>query len=461
MSIDTRRGVPGVPLAALDAIQDQNTRQVLRAIIDGWHVRNGVAGDGSSRFVTASELNSISGVVDSMSRSLAGVSQRQQATVSSSDISRIITDIEASVMESQLWKELGDRVTLINRDLLDRLEQEAIDRQAAITTEQQTRQTADESLAQQITTVTASVNQNASAIQQETTARANADTALNQIVTTQLATVNSNLAALQTQSTTTANNVSTLSQTVTTLQAQTKNNTAALSTEATVRANADNDIYAKYSVKIDTNGYVSGFGLISTANNSVPTSDFIVRADRFSIGSPSGPGITPTVPFTVLTTTDADGNPPGVYMREAMIRRASIGTLFLDGNAVTSTKYNTSIKQNVTISKTSEVLLTSVSVNVSQDAGSASIVALGSITFYPSDSNGVTAIARIRIDGLILHDSAVSIRNDGVFVSCINGITVPTGSHSIALYAVLGDPGEAEKSNVTCISSLVVQAGFR
>ena len=48
-------------------------------------------------------------------------------------------------------------------------------------------------------------------------------------------------------------------------------------------------IEGKYSVKIDNNGNVAGFGLISTANTGVPTtgtgSAFIIAADRFAISA--------------------------------------------------------------------------------------------------------------------------------------------------------------------------------
>ena len=97
---------------------------------------------------------------------------------------------------------------------------------------------------------------------------------------------------------------------------------AAVETEAAVRASADNSLFAKYTVKIDNNGYVSGFGLASTANNATPFSDFLVRADKFSIASPSGPDITPVSPFIVYTTpTEVNGITvqPGVYIKSANI----------------------------------------------------------------------------------------------------------------------------------------------
>lgn len=307
MSATYNKGVPGIPTASLDAIADENTRQVLKAMVDGWNVRNGSSGQGDSAFVTKGELGSATG--HKLIGGIGGKNFVQGPSVTPggggaltpADINRIITDMQASVMESVLFKELGDRVRLIQ--------------------------------------ITASGV--ATGLSTEVTNRTNADNAIVSSVTTQFATVNGNLAALQTAQTTTANNVSALSSSLTTLQATVGSNTAAISSEYTARVNADNDIYAKYAVKIDVNGYVTGFGLISTANNSTPYSDFIVRADRFSIGSPSGPGITPRVPFIVYTTnqTMADGTiiPPGVYMDYAMVKRldgAYIGAGLLDAASI-------------------------------------------------------------------------------------------------------------------------------
>jgi len=72
---------------------------------------------------------------------------------------------------------------------------------------------------------------------------------------------------------------------------------------------------------------VSGFGLASTANNSTPTSEFIVRADSFSISNPSGSGVPDATPFIVRTTpTTINGVsvPVGIYMSDAVIQNGSI-----------------------------------------------------------------------------------------------------------------------------------------
>lgn len=347
----TKAGIPGIPTAALNAIQDENARLVLQAIVDGLNVRNGATGNGNNRFVTASELGDLRGAVDGVSQLVTRQAAKNDAPLSAATIGRIIDDLQASVIESTLFKQLGERITLIDKNLIDGLIAEAQKRGAAITQEKTERQTADTSLASQITTVTAAVGQNAAAIQQEVTARANADNALTQTINTQIATVNGNLSALQQSQTTTANNVSALSQSVSTLQVTVGQNTSAIQQEALTRANKDGEIQSRYTIKIDTNGYVSGFGLIQEANNATPRSDFIIRADRFAIGNPSWFGNPIRVPFIVLTTTDDKGNPPGVYMDEAMIKNASIGTAKIDDASVNTLKIaGNAITQPVVIS---------------------------------------------------------------------------------------------------------------
>lgn len=95
---------------------------------------------------------------------------------------------------------------------------------------------------------------------------------------------------------------------------------AAIQTLATTTA-GPNGTTAQYTVKIDNNGYVTGYGLSSEANNATPFSTFGIRADAFYIASPSGPGVAPAMPFIVRTT----GANQGVYLRAAFIEDGTIG----------------------------------------------------------------------------------------------------------------------------------------
>ena len=276
-------GVAGVNLSALNAISDINTRTVLQSIVDGWHVRNGVTGSGDNAFITKGELTTMK----STGTGLFGNGQLGMAAgngtmgnINPDAIPGIISQMQARIMTSPLFIDLGARIDLVDAANLA----------------------------------------NGTAITNEITNRSTADAAIYTTYNAQISVINGNVSSLSSTMTTTVSNVAALSSSVTTLTAQVGTNTSAISTESSARVSADNSISSKYSVKIDTNGYVTGFGLISTANNSTPYSQFIIRSDQFAIASPSGPGITPQVPFIVNTTTDADGNGPGVYIDTAMIK---------------------------------------------------------------------------------------------------------------------------------------------
>lgn len=110
------------------------------------------------------------------------------------------------------------------------------------------------------------------------------------------------------------------------------NTTAILTAQSAV-----DGVNAKYTVKIDTNGYVSGYGLISTAVNGTVISGFSIRADSFSITNPAVPGATgqnKITPFSVLTTP-INGNgvslPAGVYMDSAFITKLNADQINTNG----------------------------------------------------------------------------------------------------------------------------------
>ena len=100
--------------------------------------------------------------------------------------------------------------------------------------------------------------------------------------------VSTRVTATETSITSISTDVSTLSTTVGT-------NTTSISTQAT----SINGLEAQYTVKIDNNGRVAGFGLASTSTTSTPTSEFVVIADKFSIVNPSSTAATPIIPFQV------------------------------------------------------------------------------------------------------------------------------------------------------------------
>lgn len=153
---------------------------------------------------------------------------------------------------------------------------------------------------------------NAASIVTEQTARADADTALASSITTVSATANSKNRTFHQASAPTALAVGDLwldsddgnkayrwdgSSWVLTADTRIAANEASITTEASVRAAADGTINARYGVKVNVNGKVSGFGLISEANDGAIVSTFDVLADNFKISNSSG-GVLQT-PFSV------------------------------------------------------------------------------------------------------------------------------------------------------------------
>lgn len=167
----------------------------------------------------------------------------------------------------------------------------------------------------------------------------------------------------------------------------------------------------KYTVKIDNNGYVSGFGLASTSNTATPYSDFIIRADRFSIASPSGPGIVPVIPFIVTTTTTTINGVtvnPGVYINGAFIQGGSIQGSNIAGGTIENSKLI-----NVSANKITGAALeaTSYIESAAYIAGSQGwkIHANGTAEFGAASIRGQVTAAQIDSRGLSIKDSSGNI----------------------------------------------------
>jgi len=145
-----------------------------------------------------------------------------------------------------------------------------------------------------------------------------------------------NAAAIETERQTLADADSAAALVVDTLSVSLGVESGKISTLQTVVGDASSGLMAEYSVRLDVNGYVSGFGLLNTGTSS----EFIINADKFAIIKP-GYGVA-EVPFVI-------GDVGGVtrivlnaasYLSDASITTAKIGdaqvdTLSIAGNAVT------------------------------------------------------------------------------------------------------------------------------
>ncbi|HEY9208658.1 MAG TPA: DUF1983 domain-containing protein [Acidovorax sp.] len=179
-------------------------------------------------------------------------------------------------------------------------------------------------------------------VTQETNARISAIAAEASARLQLVAIVNSNAAVVAQEQLTRATADSALASDINALQSTVNGNTAAIQTEATTRASQTGELYAQYTVKVDTNGYVTGFGLANTVRNGVPTSEFIIRADNFAIAPVSTDNAaadgSPFFYRTTTTTINGASVPPGAYLKSAFIHDATITTAKIANLAVDDAK---------------------------------------------------------------------------------------------------------------------------
>ena len=202
--------------------------------------------------------------------------------------------------------------------------------------------------------------------------------------------------------------------------------TAALQANYFTKASGEN-LEGKYTVKVDLNGYVSGFGLASTANDATATSTFSVRADSFYIASPSGPGITPTMPFIVrtsATTINGVAVPAGVYMTDGYIQNGTITNAKIADLAV----------DNAKIAFLSADKIRAGSISVGQYIQSANYVS-GSAG-WKIDGSGSAEFGAASIRGQL---SASQINSNGLSIRAADGTVILSAGSSVGASSFTGN----------------------
>lgn len=202
--------------------------------------------------------------------------------------------------------------------------------------------------------------------------------------------------------------------------------TAALQTNYFTKASGT-ALEGKYTVKVDLNGYVSGFGLASTANDATATSTFAVRADSFYIASPSGPGISPTMPFIVrtsATTINGVEVPVGVYMTDGYIQNGTITNAKIANLAV----------DNAKIAFLSADKIRAGSISVGQYIQSANYVS-GSAG-WKIDGGGSAEFGAASIRGQLV---ASQINSNGLSIRAADGTVILSAGSSVGASSFSGD----------------------
>jgi hypothetical protein len=170
----------------------------------------------------------------------------------------------------------------------------------------------------------------------------------------------------------------------------------------------------QYTVKIDANGYVAGFGLASTAINGVTVSDFIVRADRFSIANPGGPSLAPIVPFSVTTsaqTINGVSVPAGVYIESSYIKNGTITNAKMADAAIDNAKIASLSADKINAGTLSADRITTGSLDAKIANLSAAVIGSGTLDAARIGQASITTvkIAEAAIDTLRIKGNAVTI----------------------------------------------------
>ncbi|MFG6660098.1 hypothetical protein [Sulfitobacter sp. 915] len=90
-------------------------------------------------------------------------------------------------------------------------------------------------------------------------------------------------------------------------------------------------VKAQYGIRINNNGHISGFGLLSRLINGQPVSDFIINDASLRVVNSSGQGnFTPFAVYPTSRFVDGAYVPAGVHAHNLYVTRANIGNLAVD-----------------------------------------------------------------------------------------------------------------------------------
>ena len=132
------------------------------------------------------------------------------------------------------------------------------------------------------------------------------------------------ISAIDTRVTQTEGDISSQATSISGLNTSVGNNSSSVTSLQQAIANGTS-AQAAYGVAVNANGAVAGMYLMvdSSGNeqNNTSTSNIIFEANQVTIRNPHGSNVTP---FTVLTSTDSNGNAAGVYIDTAFIKDGAI-----------------------------------------------------------------------------------------------------------------------------------------
>lgn len=103
----------------------------------------------------------------------------------------------------------------------------------------------------------------------------------------------------------------------------------------------ESKIKSQYTIKLDSGGVISSYGLAIEESGGTDYSNFIVRADSFALAGPASEGSTPYYPFIFRSTPYTDPNtgtvfPVGAYIKAGFFDYQSVKLAHIDTASIGS-----------------------------------------------------------------------------------------------------------------------------
>lgn len=219
--------------------------------------------------------------------------------------------------------------------------------------------------------------------------------------------IRSTVQVVQTALTKATGDLKSLGERITTVQSKADGNTAAVQ----AHARSINGLEAQYTVKVDVNGRVAGYGAATTLKNGVPESKFIITADCFGVGAVGKADI---FPFTVDTQKNRVGvNGELVVNGKAIIDNLNAGTIHGDKIAANTLNANRIRAGSVTARELGVDKLSAISADMGNISGGSLNLGGGRFTV---DNNGRVSMSAA--SGKV----GMKMTNDGIDVYDENGV---------------------------------------
>jgi predicted nucleic acid-binding Zn-ribbon protein len=366
--------------------------------------------------------------------------------------SRVVATEQGIVAQSQAITALQSELTT-----LDGEQSATADAVTVLTTRVSDTESGILANASSISSLTATVGTNTANITEINDVSVTSTSAIAQYVAGLNATVQGNSANISEINTVSASSDSAIARAVNSLNVTVGEDTVTLQEVKSVT----DGVSAQYSVTIDNNGYVTGFGLVSDIIDGNPTSAFIVNADQFAVGG-AGSAST-TSPFVVYTTSQTvvkDGVsvtiPAGVYIGDAFIQSAAIGRVKIADGAINAEKIEAESIASAVITAGSIVVSGDdvsglnndsgyvadgdTDVDLSLTAGAAGPVTITSTSLYQGDGTYNNINTGFYLDSLGQFSLRDKLSFDGTNLSVSGSVTA--SAFTLSSGATLVDPSD-------------------